>query len=182
MWIRRNLKQYITGEKVGCGLAAQCSNRAANVRRHVIRSAFRPRNGAEDVPGEGCSQRRIIAGEPGFIGEDAAIEGSSHALHMLADAEIADPHLAQRAVEIGEHFVEKTLAEQARLRPILLEAMKIKKRVKANELKAPVERVRYAIVSKENRLAGLLDDPPVRDVCSLASRIVSGERKHRSRS
>jgi hypothetical protein len=31
-------------------------------------------------------------------------------------------------------------------------------------------------------LAGLLDDPPVRDVCSLASRIVSGERKHRSRS
>jgi hypothetical protein len=31
-------------------------------------------------------------------------------------------------------------------------------------------------------LAGLLDHPPERDVCSLAGRIVSGERKHRSRS
>ena len=101
---------------------------------------------------------------------------------MLADAEITDPHLAQRAVEIGEHSVEKALAERARLRPIRLEAMKIKKRVEANQFKAPVERVRYAIVSEENRLAGLLDDPPVRDVCSLAGRITSGERKHRSRS
>ncbi|HEX9536003.1 MAG TPA: hypothetical protein VF924_11060 [Stellaceae bacterium] len=101
---------------------------------------------------------------------------------MLADAEITDTHLAQRAVEIGEHLVEKALAELARLRPILLQAMKIKKSVKANQFKAPVERVRHAIVSEENGLAGLLDDPPVRDVCSLAGQIASGERKHCSRS
>ncbi len=60
--------------------------------------------------------------------------------------------------------------------------MKIKKSVKANQFKAPVERVRHAIVSEENGLAGLLDDPPVRDVCSLAGQIASGERKHCSRS
>ena len=60
--------------------------------------------------------------------------------------------------------------------------MKIKKRVEADQFKSPVERVRYAIVSEENGLAGLLDHPPERDVCSLAGRIVSGERKHRSRS
>ena len=92
---------------------------------------------------------------------------------MLADTEITDPHLAQRAVEIGKHSVEKALAERARLRPIRLEAMKIKKRVKANQFKAPVERVRYAIVGEENRLAGLLNDPPVRDICSLSGQIVS---------
>src|SRR5277367_2124710 len=60
--------------------------------------------------------------------------------------------------------------------------MKIQKRMEANQFKAPVERVRYAIVGEENGLAGLFDDPPVRDVCSLAGRIVSGEGKHRSRS
>ena len=60
--------------------------------------------------------------------------------------------------------------------------MKINKRVEADQFKAPVERVRYAIVREENALAGLLDDPPVSDVGSLASRIVSGERKHRNRS
>jgi hypothetical protein len=101
---------------------------------------------------------------------------------MLADAEITDTHFAQRAVEVGEHPVEKALAEQAGLRPILLEAMKIKKGMKANQLKAPVERVRYAIVRKENSLAGLLDNPPVRDICSLAGQIASGEGKHCSRS
>jgi hypothetical protein len=179
---RRNLERYITGEKGGRGLGLQRSNRAANVRRQVTRSGLRVRNGAEDVPSEGCTEHRIIAGEAGFIGEDAAVEGSRHALDVLADAEIPDPHLAQRAVEISEHSVEKALAKQARLRPIRLEAMKINKRVEANQFKAPVERVRYAIVREENRLAGLLDDPPVSDVCSLAGRIVSAERKHRNRS
>ena len=101
---------------------------------------------------------------------------------MLADAEVTDPHLAQRAVEIGEHSVEKALAERARLRPIRLEAVKIEKRVEAHQFKAPVERVRYAILSEENGLAGLLDHAPICDVCSLAGRIASGERKHRSRS
>ena len=101
---------------------------------------------------------------------------------MLADAEITDTHLAQRAVEIGEHSVEKTLAERARLRPIRLQAMKIKEGMETYQFKTPVERVRDAIVSEENGLAGLLDHPPERDVCSLAGRIVSGERKHRSRS
>jgi hypothetical protein len=101
---------------------------------------------------------------------------------MLADTEVTDPYLAQRAVEVGKHSVEKALAERARLRPIRLEAMKIKKRVKANQFKAPVERVRYTIIGEENRLAGLLNDPPVREVCSLSGRIASGERKHHSRS
>src|SRR5205814_9179212 len=148
----------------------------------LIYGAIRWRNGAENVPSEGCSKRRIIAGEPGLIGENAAVKGSSHALHMLADAEVTNPHLTQRAVEIGEHSVEKTLAEWARPRPVRLEAVKIKKRMKTNQFKAPVERVRYAILSEENAFAGLLDDAPVCDVRSLAGRIVSGERKHRSRS
>jgi hypothetical protein len=101
---------------------------------------------------------------------------------MLAHAEVTDTHLAQRAVEIGKHSVEKALAERARLRPIRLEAMKIKKRMKANQFKAPVERVRYAIVGEKSRLAGLLNDPPVRDICSPAGQIASGERKHCGRS
>ena len=177
---RRNLERYIPGEKVGGGLAAQRSNRPANVSRQIIGSALPLRNGAEDVPDEGCRERRIIAGEACFIGEYAAVEGSSHALDVLADAEITDAHLAQRAVEISEHSVEKALAKRARLRPIRLEAMKIKKPVEADQFKAPVERVRYAIVREEDWLAGLLDDTPVRDVCSLTGRIVSGERKHRN--
>ena len=101
---------------------------------------------------------------------------------MLADAEVTDPHLTQRAVEIGEHSVEKALTERARLGPVRLKAMEIKKRMKADQVKAPVERVRYAILSEENRLAGLLDHAPVCGICSLAGRIVSGEGKHRSRS
>ena len=92
---------------------------------------------------------------------------------MLADAEVTDPHLAQGAVEIDKHSVEKALAERDRLRPIRLEAMKIKKRMKANQFKAPVERVRYAIVGEKSRLAGLLNDPPVGDVGSLSGRIAS---------
>jgi hypothetical protein len=101
---------------------------------------------------------------------------------MLAHAEVTDPHLAQRAVEIGKHSVEKALAERARLRPIRLEAMKIEERMKADQFKAPVERVRYAIVGEKSRLAGLLNDPPVRDVCSLAGQTASAERKHCGRS
>ena len=77
--------------------------------------------------------------------------------------------------------IEKTLAKRARLRPLRLQTMKIEKGMETDQLKTPVERVRHAIVSEENRLAGLLDHPPIRDVCSLAGRIASGERKHRSR-
>ena len=170
---RRNPERDFTGEKLGRRLAAQSSNRAADVSRHLIRSTIRWANSAEDIPSEGRSERRIVAGEPGFVREYAAVEGSSHPLHMRADAEVTDPHLAKRAVEIGEHLVEKALAERARLRPIRLEAMKIKKRMKANQFKAPVECVRHAIVSEENPLPGLLDDPSVRDVCSLSGRITS---------
>jgi len=94
--------------------------------------------------------------------------------HVLADAKIAHPHLAQRAVKVGEHPVENALAESTRPRPILLEPMKIQKRMKANQLKTPVERVRYAIVREKNRTAGLLDDPPIRNVCSLSGRFALG--------
>jgi hypothetical protein len=69
------------------------------------------------------------------------------------------------------------LAESAGLRPISLEAMKIKKCVEADQLKATVEGIRYAIISEENRLAGLLDDTPVRSDCSLAGQIMSGKKK-----
>ena len=101
---------------------------------------------------------------------------------MLADAEVTDPHLAQRAVEIGEHSVEKALAKRARPGPVRFQAMKIKKRMKANQFEAPVERVWHAILSEKNGLAGLLDHASVCDDCRLAGRIVFGERKHRSRS
>ena len=103
---RRNPERDFTGEKLGRRLAAQSSNRVADVSRHLIRSTIRWTNSAEDIPSEGRSERRITAGEPGFIGENAAVEGSSHALDVLADAEIANPHLAKRAVEIREHSVE----------------------------------------------------------------------------
>jgi hypothetical protein len=145
----------MTGEKVVCGLAVQFSDCTTNVSRHHSRSGFRRRDSAEKVTGERRSKRRIVAGKPRFIGQDAAVKGPSHALHVLSDTEITDPNLAQRAVEIGEHSVEKALGEPARLGPIGLETMKIQKRMEANQFKAPVERVRYAILGEENRLSSL---------------------------
>ena len=92
-----------------CGGAGRVEHRAVNLPgepARFVRSAFVCSDGSEDVPSEGYSERQITAGEPGFIGEGAAVEGAGHALHMLADAEITDAHLAQRTVEIGEHPVE----------------------------------------------------------------------------
>src|SRR5690348_13671552 len=101
---------------------------------------------------------------------------------MSADAEIADPHLAQRAIEIGEDSVEQTLAEPARPGPVVLEPMKTEKRMKTNQLKATVYCVRHTVIREENGLAGLLDDAVIREVYGLTSRIASGEREHGIRS
>jgi hypothetical protein len=53
--------------------------------------------------------------------------------------------------------------------------MKIQKCVQANELEAPIERVRYATLSEENRLPRLLDHAPISQIGSIPRRIASGE-------
>jgi hypothetical protein len=170
----------MTGEKVVNGLAEQSSDRAADVRSHRPHAGFGGRNSAKDVTGQRLRKRCIVAGEAGFVGQNSAIEGPSHAPYVLADVEITDSHLAQRAVEIGENSVEKALAEPVRPGPIDLETMKIKKRMEAYQFKAPVDRVRYAIVCEENHLSRLLDDAPMRQLRSLTGPISTGEGKQRS--
>src|SRR6516225_8000895 len=98
---------------------------------------------------------------------------------MLADAEVTYPHFAQRTVEICEHPVEKALAETARLRPFGLQPVKVKERMEANQFKAPVERVRHAMLGEKYRLASLIHDPLIRDLRCLSGHIASRESKHR---
>jgi len=52
--------------------------------------------------------------------------------------------------------------------------MEVQKRMQANKLKAPVECVGYAIVGEENRLPGLLDHAPIREIGSTTGQIASG--------
>ena len=164
----------MTGEKIICGLTAQSANCVADIGRHRAYCRLRNRSSTEHVTGEGSSKCRIIAGEACFIGYDATIESARHALHVRADTQVTDPHLAQRAVEVGEHCVEEALTEPARLGSIVLEAMKIQKCMQANQFKTPVQRVRHAIIDEEHRLAGLFDDTAICAVYRLTGRIASG--------
>src|SRR4029077_12183152 len=88
------------------------------------------RHGAEQVAREGRLQRRVAAGQPLFISLDSAVERLHHPLHLTADAEIAGAHLAQRPVEIGEHRIDKALAELRRRRRLALQAGEEEKHMK----------------------------------------------------
>jgi hypothetical protein len=98
---------------------------------------------------------------------------------MFADAQITNSHLAERSVEIGKHSIEKALAEPARSRPLCLETMEIEKRMHANQLKAPAEYVRNAVIGEENRLRRLLDYPLVRDIGGNLGTVACGRENHR---
>ena len=139
-------------------------------------------NGAKEIANQRRGEHRIVTGKPGFVRKDAAVEGLSHVLRMFAYAEVADPYFAQRAVEIGEHSVEKALANPARLRPFGLEPVKVKECMEANQLKTPVKRVWHAMLHKEDRLASLIHDPLIRDIGGLSRQITCRERKQCGRS
>jgi hypothetical protein len=93
---------------------------------------------------------------------------------VLPDTQIADSHLAQRAVEIGEHPIEKALRQEARLRPFGFQAVQVEKGVQASQLKAPVNGIRHTIVGKEDDSPRLLDYAPIGPVGSIAGGIVFG--------
>ena len=50
--------------------------------------------------------------------------------------------------------------------------------MQANQLEPPVERVGNAVFGEKHGLPGLLDDPPVGELCCIANRLASGERNH----
>lgn len=98
---------------------------------------------------------------------------------MFADAQIPSAHLAQSAIKISEHSVEKGLAKLICLRSLDLEPVKVQKRVQANEFKTPVERIWRAIFGEENRLPGLLDHAPIGKLSGISSQTAPKERSQR---
>ena len=149
------------------------------IGRHFLDSARRPGNSTEDIPADRCAEHLSSAREALLVRNDSAIEGASHPFHMFADAQITDPQLAERPVEIGKHSIEEALAEPARSRPLCLETMQIEKRMHTNQLKAPVECVRNAVIGEEDRLPRLLNHPLVRDVGGNLGTVACGSENHR---
>src|SRR5215469_8960112 len=114
----RRLERHLPVEEGASRLLVQMADGATDIACHRGCIVGLRTNSAEEVSRQRRGEHRIIAGEPGLVRQDAPIERAGHAFDVLADAEVADPDLAQRAVEVGEHAVEEALGESTRLRPL----------------------------------------------------------------
>src|SRR5439155_10752250 len=102
--------------------------------------------------------------------------------YLAADAEVAGAHLAQRAVEIGKHRIEKALAQRRRMRLFALQPMEVKEGVQTDQLESAVDRIRHPALDKKAGLAGMLHNAAVGKLGSLANGKGSEHREHYERS
>jgi hypothetical protein len=183
----RDTHEDAAGEEFRRRLRSQFSGRVSNIFRYHTGTLPPRRHGTKEVAGEGRAKRCLIPGEPFFICTDSPVKGLRHPFHLLADPQIASTKLAHRAIKIGKRSIQEALTKAIALWPKGLETMKIQKCVQANELKAPVERVGYAIVSKKHRLSRSLDHSPMCKLGGVTGRLAFGEwiqggaRNHRRR-
>ena len=134
--------------------------------------------GAEEVARQCRTQHGIIRRKPFLVCRKAPIEGFRHPFHLASDAEIAGSHLAQRAVEIGEHRRDKPSAVARRSRLLVLEPVQVKEGVQTDQFKPAVDRVGDAAIQEETGLARLLDDPPIGEFGGGSLRIGFEQREH----
>lgn len=149
---------------------------------HLVDKRSRVDNGAEEISGQCCPEGLVITAERRFIGANATVEGARHALDMLADAQVANAHLAQRAIKIGKHPIEEPLAQPIRPRSLRLEAMEVQKRVQTDKLETTVDRVGDAKLREENGSPTLLHHPPISSVGRLPRGTSPMKRPQRQRS
>ena len=175
---RRIAERDVASQQRARVLARQCRRLPADILGHR-RQLRRLRNRrAEQVARQRRTQHGIIRRKPFLVCGKAAIEGFRHPFHLASDTQIAGSHLAQRAVEIGEHRRDKPSAVARRSRLFVLEPVQVKKGVQADQFKAAVDRIGDATTEEETGLARLLDDPPISEFGGGSLRIGFEQREH----
>jgi len=153
----------------------QISRRTTHIAYHHAGKGHRFRDGAKDIPNQCRAEHRVAAVEPFLMGSDSPVEGEYHTFYMSSDAQIAGTHLSERAIEIGEHSVEEALADSSCSRAFALETMQIQEGMKADQLKAAVQRIGHTVIGKEDRLPSLLDYAAISEIAGITEYIASGE-------
>jgi outer membrane protein assembly factor BamE (lipoprotein component of BamABCDE complex) len=169
------------GEQIGGGFTLQRVGGDADVGGERIEMRRGAPDRAEQVAGKCGTQRQIIGRNPVLIGANAAVEALRHPLDLLPDTQIAGTHLAQGAVEIAEHRIEKRLSQRIRLRALRFETLKIQESMQADQLEPSVEGVGYAVSGIEDGLPRLFDDPSVSEFGSIAYGLSAAKQNHSAR-
>ena len=80
------------------------------------------RDGAEQIPPQGVAERPVARGERRLVGPRTTVKRPGHRLDPSTDAEVANPHLAQRPIHVVHHHVEKRLSQRAALLSLPVQA------------------------------------------------------------